>query len=129
MKKIFNLFFIMLSLLFCVKADAMTFEQGFDQCSTTPLALLIYADWADGYQNHIQQFRALQGEFGTDFNFVELNIADKDAKAFNSKYQIYPNLPYVLMIRSKGKIFRYIERDCAGSAACMAPKFKSFIRQ
>ena len=54
-----------------------------------------------------------------------MDIASNDAKDFNSKYHIYPNLPYVLMYRNGGRVSRYIQRSCANSTECMIPKIKT----
>lgn len=129
MKKILGLILILIiSLLSANKINAMTFEEAYSQAYSTPMVVLVYAQWADNYQNYLQQFRTVQGEFGKTFNFVEMNIASKDTKAFNEKYHIYPKLPYVLMYRDGGKVSRYIPRDCASSASCITSKLKTFIQ-
>lgn len=129
MKKMLNiLFLLLLSICTVSKANSMTFEEAFEKSDTTPMVLLVYAQWADNYQGHIQQFREAKKQLGDTFNFVEMDIASKDAKAFNSRYHIYPNVPYVLMYRNKGRVSRYIDRNCAAAASCMVPKLKSFIQ-
>ena len=128
MKKILSVLFILVGMLSIGKVSAMTFEQAFSQANTTPMVVLVYAQWADGYQNYIQQFRTVQNELGKSFNFVEMDIASKDTKAFNDRYHIYPKLPYVLMYRDGGKVSRYIPRDCASNASCMSTKLRSFIQ-
>ena len=105
----------------------MTFDEAFSQSSSKPMLVLIYAQWADNYQTYLNNFKALEPQFGENFNFVELDIASKDTKSFNSRYHIYPNLPYVLMFRDGGKVSRYIQKSCVLDSACMAEKVKLFI--
>jgi len=109
------------------QAKAMTFEEGFNICDKKPMVALVYADWADDYRNYINAFEGMKSKFGNSFNFVELNIASNDARFFNSRYHIYPNLPYVLMYRDGGKISRYVQRDCVIDDSCLSSKLKSFI--
>ena len=111
-----------------IKANAITFEEGLSISDKIPMAVIIYADWADNYQNYLNAFRGMQSIYGKDYNFVELNIAAKDAKAFNSRYHIYPNLPYALMFRDGGKISRYVQRDCLINDSCFETRLKSFIK-
>ncbi len=122
---------LLLSFLFLfsvANVHSMTFEEAYNQSTTKPMLMLVYAQWADGCENCLTQFRSLMPEFGESFNFVELDIASKDAKSFNEKYHIYPKLPYILMYRDGGKVSRYIPRDCASSSSCVIPKVKSFIQ-
>ena len=129
MKKFFSLVFVLfLALGICTKSSAATFEEAYAQSTSKPMLTLLYATWADNYSAYLTEFRNLQAEFGDKFNYVELDIASPDAKFFNMKYHIYPNLPYVLMFRDGGKISRYIQKDCAASASCMIPRVKSFIQ-
>ena len=106
----------------------MTFEEGFSQSSKTPVLVLVYADWADGYPSFLQTYQSIQQRFVGLYNFTELNIASKDAKFFNSKFHIYPKLPYVLMFKDNGKVSRYIQNTCSNDANCLADKLKSFIQ-
>lgn len=108
--------------------NAMTFQEAFADIDSKPAVVLIYAQWADGYQNYLTQFRKLQAKFKNQFNFVELDIASKDTKVYNSKYNIYQNLPYIMLYRNNGKITRYIRRECASSYSCSESKLKSFIQ-
>lgn len=110
------------------KAHSMNFEEAFSASENTPMVVLVYAQWADNYQNYIQQFKLAEKQMGNKFNFVEMDIASKDAKEFNSRYHIYPNLPYILMYRNGGRVSRYIDRNCSASASCIVPKLKSFIQ-
>ena len=129
MKRVFNLFFVFLCLsLLLIRANALTFEEGFEQTSKTPMAVIIYAQWADGYQNCINQFKSIQSKFVKKYNFVELDIASKDAKAFNDRYHIYPKLPYMLIYRDNGRVSRYIPRECVLDESCLTTKLKVFIQ-
>ena len=128
MKKIFNLIVAtLLVLIVGLRAEALTFEEAFNQTNKTPMVTFIYADWADESENLLNSYRSIQGEFANSYNFTELNIASKDAKFFNSKFHIYPNLPYVLMFRDNGKVSRYIPKSCLEEESCMRSKLKSFI--
>lgn len=127
MKK-FVCFLFSLVLFSGIKANATTtFENAYSQCGTKPMLVLIYADWADNYKTYLEQFKIVQREFGDTYNYVELNIANKDTKNYNRRYRIYPNLPYVMMYRNSGKISRFIPQNCAIDSRCMIPKIKSFI--
>ncbi len=129
MKKIFNLLFIVTILSISItKAQAMTFDQGFSQINQKPLAVLIYAQWADGYQDSLTNFSKSQQKLGNIYNFVELDIASKDTKAFNQRYSIQPKLPYVSVFTNMGKITRYIDAACTADSDCLNTKLKSFIK-
>lgn len=106
---------------------AISFEQAFQQAETKPMLVLIYAKWADDYTTYLQSFRKTQEEFGDKFNYVELDIASPDAKVFNSRYHIYPNLPYILMFRDGGRVSRYVPNNCAKQDSCIIPKVRSFV--
>lgn len=128
MKKIFTFLFMSILAFSCVQqANAMNYEEGLRLSDKKPMAILIYATWADNYQNYLNAFRGMQSEFAKDYNFVELDIASPDAKAFNSRYHIYPNLPYALMFRDGGKFSRYVQRDCVINDSCFETRLKSFI--
>lgn len=129
MKKVFKtVFLFMLIACSVIKANSMTFEEAFAKSDSTPMVVLVYAQWADNYQNYIQQFRTAKEQLSDNYNFVEMDIASKDTKFFNSRYHIYPNVPYILMYRNSGKVSRYIDRNCAASSSCIVPKLKSFIQ-
>lgn len=130
MKKFLSILFL-ISMLFAAgvkAADQLTFDEAFEQSSSKPMLVLIYAQWADNYQTCVTNFLGLRNEFGDQFNYVYLNIASSDTKSFNSKYHIYPNVPYVLMFRDKGKVSRYIPRDCVTDNSCMISKIRTFLR-
>ena len=96
-------------------ANAMTFEQAFAELDSKPAVVLIYAQWADAYQSYLAQFKALQPKFKNYYNFVELDVASKDMKAFNTRYNIYQNLPYIMVYRNRGKMTKYIPNNRAAS--------------
>ena len=126
MKKILTLL-AALFVLTTVKASALTFEEAYAQASTKPMLVLVYAEWADQYMDYLQAFNTLETQFGENYNFVYLNIASPDTKAFNARYHIYPNLPYILMFRDGGKVSRYVPKNCILEESCVVPKIKSFI--
>ena len=107
---------------------AATFEQAFQDSDRKPMLVLLYATWADGYQSCINSFRQVEAELGQRFNYVELDIASKDAKSFNKKYSFDQNLPYVMIYRNMGKVSRRITTECAMSPSCMIPKIKAFLQ-
>ena len=114
-------------LCLCVSAEPqtkMTFAQGIAQ--SKPMALYLYADWADGAKQGLAVFNQMKPKFSSRYNFVTLNIADPDAKAFNKMYHIYPNLPYVLLFRDGTKFSRFINMDCVNSTSCFSDKLDVF---
>ena len=128
--RLFLYLFVLVNMFFLsiLQVKALSFEEAFSQVSRTPMVVLIYADWANGYESSIAQFRIAKNALSNNFNFVELDITKKEARAFNEKFHIYPKLPYILMFRDGGKVSRYIPRDCAQSSACVISKLKSFIQ-
>ena len=127
MKKIVSVLFLFSLMLWgSAKADEpMKFEQAISQ--TKPMALLVYADWADDAQTVLQTFNATGLQYEGKYNFVTMNIASPDTKAFNKSYHIYPNLPYVLFFKDKGKVSRYLKKDCVLNASCFKEKLDFFI--
>ena len=129
MRKLLSLFFVVGLLAIGIsKASAMSFEEAFNQSGKKPMLVLMYATWADNYENYMNAFKTLEQTYGDNFNFVELNIASEDAKFFNDRYHIYPKLPYVLMYRDGGKVSRYIQRECVLNDSCINARVKSFIQ-
>lgn len=105
---------------------AMTFAEGMND--SKPMALLIYANWADDIASVMGKFKSQEaGTYGDAYNFVLLDVASEDTKEFNKKYHIYPNLPYVLLYKNNGKVSRYLQKDCILDDACFAEKLKFFI--
>lgn len=107
-------------------SNATTYTEGIKD--SKPMALLIYADWADNASDMIGQFKIQEAKYGKLYNFVLLNIASADTREFNKKYHIYPNLPYVLLYKDGGKISRYIQQNCVFDNACFAEKLDFFIK-
>lgn len=129
MKKFANILFVLCILATGIsKAWSMTFEEAFEESNRTPMLVLVYAEWADNYQNYINAFKKLEDTYAENFNYVELNIANPDTKFFNSRYHIYPNLPYVLMFRDGGKVSRYIQKECVTNDSCVNSRIKSFLQ-
>lgn len=127
MKKILLSIFSLLIIASNVQiAKAMTFADGISD--SKPMALLIYADWADGASEVIGKFNSLGAKYGQSYNFVLMNIASDDTKEFNKKYHIYPNLPYVILYKDNGKISRYLQKNCVMDDACFTEKLDFFIR-
>ena len=128
MKVVSKLCFILLLFIFlALKAEAMNFSEAYEQTIKKPMLMLIYADWASNYQEYINIMKSLETKYSDRLNFVELNIANPDTASFNSKFHIYPNLPYMLMFRDGGKVSRYIQRNCANDYSCVETKIKNFL--
>jgi len=111
-------------LLTNLQSQAMTFEQAYNEMYSKPAMVIVYADWADNYQAYLNNFRKLKSVFGNRYNYVELDIASKDAKFYNSRYPINTNLPYVYIYSCGGKKARFINRQCASDTSCMVSKIK-----
>ena len=110
MKKKLAILFLFVAFAMGVQtAKAMSYDEAMKQ--SKPIALLIYADWAEGFDKVNQSFDSAQKQYGTTYNFVKMNIASSEAKNFNKKYYFYPNLPYALLIRDGGKVSRYLQKD------------------
>ena len=103
---------------------AMTYEEALN--ASKPMALLMYAPWADGVDTVTQNFNAMQQTYGSRYNFVKINIATAEAKTYNQKYHIYTNLPYVLLMRDRGKISRYLPKSCINETSCFQTKLDLF---
>ena len=126
MKKIlFSLVLFSLILINTKSVNAMTYEEALS--SPKPMALLIYASWADDLLPVQQAYNGMMQQYGEQYNFVPLDIASNDAKAFNKTYHIYPNLPYVLLFKDHGKISRYLQKNCILDNACFSERLKMFI--
>ena len=130
MKKVFVILSLLIVSFFTLKAYAkgLTFPEAYGQISIKPMAILVYADWADNYQGYILSFRRLQQTpIANNFNFVELDIKSKETKFFNDKYKISTKLPYVMLLRNDGKVSRHVTRECLSESACITSKMKAFI--
>jgi len=125
MKKFLSLLFLLTMLLINAnRANAMNYEEA--SKDSKPMALLVYASWADGIDKVKQTFDTLSEKYGNKYNFVSMDIASQDTKAFNKKYHIYPNLPYVLLFKDGGKVSRYLQKNCAEDSSCFASKLDMF---
>lgn len=125
MKRFFiSLMLVLTAFVFIDKADATTYKEAMS--SSKPMALLVYADWADNVQNLQKVFTEIEQNYGNKYNFVSLNIASEETKDYNKKFFIYPNLPYVFLYRDHGKFSRFLKSDCAASYSCFEEKLKLF---
>lgn len=126
MKKLILSMLTLLTLATSTQAiKAMTFAEGLND--SKPMALLIYANWADGAADTIGKFKSQQAQYEDRYNFILLDIASEDTKEFNKKYHIYPNLPYVLLYKDNGKVSRYLQKDCVMDDSCFTEKLDFFI--
>ncbi len=126
MKKFFLGLILSLLCVFGVeKVYSMTFEEGMKQSKA--MALYIYADWADNAEQGKAVFQAMEQKYGNKYNFVTLDIASPEAKAFNKIYHIYPNLPYVLLFRDGVRFSRYLKMDCVLDSSCFGGKLDVFV--
>jgi len=129
MKKLISIAIAIFITSICgLKAIAMDFETAYNQCSKKPVFALIYAEWASNYQGDIDNFEAVGEKYANDANFVLLDIAKEDMAFYNSKYHMYPNIPYVVMYTNGGTISRYIPRDCVEDYRCLEGKIKAMIK-
>ena len=125
MRKILTaLFLLTLVIVGTQKANAIKFEEAIGQ--NKPVAVLVYAPWADGQDTMLQAFNNMGTRYADAYNFVAINIATEDAKTFNQRFYIYPNLPYVLLFRNGGKVSRFLKRDCVLDSACFAERLDMF---
>ena len=127
MKKILILLTVLTMTVVQAHAAKTTFSNAYAQNGKKPMMVLVYAKWADGYQNTLTQFRKVQQKYGNTYNFVELDIANQDAKLYSEKFVITSGLPYVMLFRNNCKVSRYIDRNCASSASCIISKSQFFI--
>ena len=125
MKKLLTMLAIICAGAMCtLSTNAATYSEVISQ--TKPCAVLIYADWADDIQNTLSAFGTTASQNSAKYNFATLNIADEETKKFNKVYHIYPNLPYVLLFKDKGKVSRLLKRDCVESSSCFQEKLNLF---
>ena len=129
MKKIFTLLLVFtFTLGLFSKVDAMGFIEAYNKSSSKPAAILIYADWAGNLSSYNANFKKAQAKYKDKYNFVTLNIADSEARVFNSKYYFFTVIPYIFLIRNGGKVTKQIPRDCLQSASCIADKMSTFLK-
>ncbi len=125
MKKFLLSLIAMFALAYSMPAvNAATYSDAIKE--NKPLAILIYATWADNLDDVTKNFTDMQQQYGETYNFVMLNIATAETKEFNKKYYIYPNLPYVFLSRENGKVTRSVLTDCLKDSACFSQKLNLF---
>ena len=125
MKKLLSsLFLLMLLFVSSQKANALKYDEAVNQ--SKPMAVFIYAPWAEGYNAPMQAFNAMGQKYSQKYNFVTMNIATDEAKTFNQKFYIYPNLPYVLLFKERGKVVRYLKSECVNDSSCFSNRLDLF---
>lgn len=130
MKKFFISLLVLVSTL--LAANAISFNDAISQSGTKPVFIIVYAKWAPDYQSHLNNFNTLKQALGNSVNFVEIDISNpnnKQAADFNKKYYVYPNVPYVIMLRSSGNVCRYIPNECSKDYSCMNAKATAFLKK
>ena len=127
MRKLLSAFLVVFILFFnCLISEAAELQKAIDNVSRKPAIILLYADWAPGYTTAIKNFRLAKRELKDKYNFVELNIADPEARYFNSRYYILTGLPYIFMIRGNGRVTKQIRSDCLSTKSCIVDRLKTF---
>ena len=111
----------------CKKSNAATYQEAINKSNSTPAMVLVYANWADNYQKCINNIEQVKKYFGDKYNYVVLDIATDETKAFNKTNSIYTNLPYILLMRANGKVQRYLDNNCSQDAHCIIEKGRMFI--
>jgi hypothetical protein len=125
MKKLFlSILITILTISASYAADSETFQSLLN--AKKPLALLIYASWADDVSDVYSAFNTAKNANSAKYNFKVLNIASEDTKEYNKTYYIYPNLPYVMLYKSQGKITRRLDKTCVMDASCLKEKLDLF---
>ncbi len=125
MKKILVLLFLLTAVVMGTQsAKAIKFEEGITQ--SKPLAVIVYAPWADGQEEMLRVFNMMEQRYADSYNFARVNIATEEAKSFNKRFYIYPNIPYVLLFRTNGKVSRYLKQDCVMNETCFAERLDMF---
>ena len=125
MKKLFTGLFLISFIVFgSIKTQAITFEEAIKQ--KKPCAILLYADWADNVKTIIPVYSSIEQQYGQKYNFLKINIANEEAKSFNKTNYIYPNLPYVLLFKERGRMSRCITQDCLINDSCIKEKLDLF---
>ena len=125
MKKILSTLFLLTVILFnALPSKAITYKEASE--SNKPMAILVYASWVDNLEDIKKAFSNMENKYSQSYNFVYLGIASEDTKLFNQKYHIYPNLPYVLLFKDRGRISRYLQKNCINDEACFTEKLNFF---
>lgn len=126
MKKFLTLLFLLSTVVVSVqKANAISFEEAMSQ--SKPVAVLIHAPWASNVDQIKQVYDGMAEQYGDRYNFTKIDIATNEALGFNQKYTIYPNLPYVLLFKDRGRITRYLKQDCIMDDSCFKERLNFFL--
>lgn len=126
MRKFFISFIVTLLIsTMAFSANILTFEEAVNK--QKPAAVLVYSDWADDKEAVFNVFDEYQLNYAKKYNFIKMNIASEDAKTFNKTFYIYPNLPYIILFKDKGKTSRYVTKECILRNSCIQDKFDFFI--
>lgn len=126
MKKILYAIFIVLLAVpyFRQNAFALTYQEAVN--FSKPMAIVIYAPWADDKDAVLKIFNDAEKKYGSKYNFVSINIAEEEAKTFNQTYPIYSKIPYVLLFKDRGRINRYIQKNCILDKSCFDTRLDLF---
>lgn len=130
MKKLFITCFVFLCTLTAV--NAIGFNDAIGKSAEKPALIFVYAKWAPDYQVHLANFNRLKQELGAEVSYVDMDISNpgnSEAADFNKKYYVYPNLPYVIMLRSGGNVCRYIPNECSKDYSCSKAKASAFLKK
>ena len=117
------LLLLLLSLQCSVVVNAVSYRDAIK--SSKPIVVLIYANWVENPQGVLNSFAKIE-KLDSRYNYVRLNIADKDMKLFNDKYTMATRLPYILLMKNNGKIIRMINTNCMNDTSCMKEKLNFF---
>lgn len=128
MKKIVIFMALLIFGSLSANAAVMNYKTAAAQNGSKPMAVLIYADWAENANTILSRFKKVEQKLSKSYNFVELNIAQEEAKAFNENYVINTKMPYILLLRTNGRFSMIINRDCASSSKCISDKMRTFAR-
>lgn len=125
MKKLFLSLLITVLTVFAagtVKAD--DFQDFIHQ--NTRCAVLVTANWAEKAEEIQTAFTDAENTYAGKYSFKIINIASPETKEFNKSNYIYTNLPYIVLYKEKGRMSRWINRDCILNSSCMKDKFELF---
>ena len=129
MKKLIIFLSVIIGACLCAKAATMTYSNASAQNGKKPMAVLIYANWADNYKDAIKNFRASQQKLGNSYNYVELDLAKPDAKDYTDRYVINQKVPNIMLLRNNGRFSYLITRDCLATTSCIVEKMNRFIKK
>ena len=125
MRKLLTGIFLISFIVFgSIKVQAISFDDAIRE--KKPCAILLYANWADNINAIMPAYNAIEQQYGDKYNFLKINIANEEAKSFNKTNYIYPNLPYVLLFKERGRMSRCITQDCLMNDTCIKEKLDLF---